>query len=164
MSIIIILTLNAEEYIENILNVIDLNKYHILVIDSSSSDNTIKICKRFSCEMEIISRSEFNHGSTREMARKIVGTDISVCLTQDVIPLDSTLIEKLIAPILNKKVVVSYARQIPHAAAGSLEAFPRQYIYPNISNIRNIHDVDTYGVQLFQCSDSCAAWLSSALD
>ena len=54
---IILLTLNAEKSIENILRIIDYSKYKVLIIDSSSDDNTVEICKKYNCQIIIIDRS-----------------------------------------------------------------------------------------------------------
>jgi rhamnosyltransferase len=160
---VVILTLNGEKYIENTLNKIDSSKYSILILDSSSTDDTIKICKRFVCDIKIISRSDFNHGATREMARNLVDTEIVVFLTQDAIPVDNT-IELLITPIQAGRASASYARQIPRTGANIFEAFQRVFNYGSKPQVRSIKNVDKYGVYTFFCSNSCAAWSNTALD
>lgn len=55
----------------------------ILVIDSSSNDGTVELAASMGVEAIVIPQSEFNHGTTREMGRKLLGTDIICMLTQD---------------------------------------------------------------------------------
>lgn len=136
----------------------------VLVIDSSSDDGSVETFRRAGAKIKEIPRSLFNHGATREMARKCVPADIVIFMTQDAIPVDNLLIERLIEPIINGRASISYARQISHKGADVFEAFPRLFNYPAESNIRGIEDVDKYGVYTFFCSDSCAAYLNSALD
>jgi len=85
-------------------------------------------------------------------------------MTQDAIPADNYLIEKLVEPIIKGKASFSYARQIPRKGADIFESFPRWFNYPDESNFRVIEDVGKYGVYTFFCSDSCSAYLNSALD
>ena len=161
---IILLTLNAEKSIENILRIIDYSKYKVLIIDSSSDDNTVEICKKYNCQIIIIDRSEFNHGATREMGRNTIGTDVIIFMTHDAIPINSKTFEYLIEPILNGKASLSYAKQLPVNGSSIFESFPRKYNYGNNYQIRSIKDVDKYGVYTFFCSDSCSAYISKDLD
>lgn len=136
----------------------------ILVVDSSSSDQTVNIAKKFNVEVIIIPKEEFNHGLTREMARKYLNTDIVVMMTPDAYPCDPSFLYHLVQPIVRKEAHIAYARQIPHEGASFLESYPRFFNYPEKSHIRSIQDVKKYGVYTFFCSDSCAAYLNSALD
>jgi rhamnosyltransferase len=136
----------------------------IIVVDSASTDDTEKVVKSFeSVEWVPIRRSDFNHGATREMARKNLGTDIVVFLTQDVIPRQG-FVSNLVAPLHRGEAVVVYGRQLPHAGADFLEAFPRHFNYPSTSQRRTLADIKRFGVFTFFCSDSFSAYLNSALD
>lgn len=139
-------------------------KPRVLVVDSSSNDGTVEFARELGAETLVIPQSEFNHGATREMARKHLNTDIIVMVTQDAYATDEHVIEKLIAPILNGTAAASYARQIPHDGAGILEAFARDFNYPSTSHSRCVAQVSKYGVYTVFCSDSCAAYSNEALD
>ncbi|WP_457618560.1 glycosyltransferase, partial [Lutibacter sp.] len=163
---VIIPTHNAQHHLKQCLLPVLASplKPSILIIDSSSKDNTVKLAKQMGVETLVIPQKEFNHGATRELARKHLNTDIVVMMTQDAYPQSSDFLEYLIAPLLEGKAAVSYARQIPHKGADFFESFPRQFNYPEKSHIRGIKDLETYGSYTFFCSDSCAAWVNSALD
>lgn len=135
----------------------------ILVIDSSSTDDTLKIAHEYGVETLLIPQNEFNHGSTRELGRRHLNTDIIVMMTQDAYAYPSML-EKLITPIKNKEASIAYARQIPHDHAGFFESFPRYFNYPELSQTRSLLDSKKYGTYTFFCSNSCAAYLNSVLD
>lgn len=139
-------------------------KPRILVIDSSSNDGTVELARSLGAEVLIIPQEDFNHGTTRELARKSLGTDIICMITQDAYLSDTDTLTTLISPIIENKAKIAYARQIPHKNAFFFEAFPRHYNYPSRSQLRSLQDCDQYGVYTFFCSNSCAAYSNAALD
>jgi rhamnosyltransferase len=139
-------------------------KPRILVINSSSGDGTVELAEEMGAETLIIPRDTFNHGRTRELARLHLNTDIVVMMTPDAYATDQMMLSRLIAPLLQKKAAVAYARQIPHAGAGFFGSFAREFNYPSESHLRTLQDLSTYGVYTFFCSDSCAAYDNAKLE
>ncbi len=109
-------------------------------------------------EVHHISQSEFDHGGTRHEGIMHSEADVCICMTQDAIPADEYLIEMLIGPLENKKVAVSYARQVSKLDAGPLEQFSRAFNYPEESREKTLADIETMGIKAFFCSDVCAAY------
>ena len=106
-----------------------------------------------------LSKKEFDHGNTRNLGVKHSDSDIFVMMTQDAIPADHELIEKLIEPLLqNEDVVVSYARQLPAEDCREMERYTRSFNYPEKSRIKSIQDLDELGIKTFFCSNVCAAY------
>lgn len=136
----------------------------VLVVNSSSNDGTVEKANEIGAESMVIPRAAFNHGTTRELARRFLKTDIVVMMTPDAYAVDERMLEHLIQPIIDKKASISYARQIPHFNADFFESFARTFNYPDKSQIRTIQDAKEYGVYTFFCSDSCAAYSNDALD
>lgn len=136
----------------------------VMVVNSSSHDGTVELAKEFGAETLVIPRAEFNHGTTREAARKALGTDIVIMITPDAYIADPSALERLIEPLLNETAAVSYARQLPHDGAGFFEKFHRDFNYPSQSQLRGIEDLSRYGVYTFFCSNSFAAYSNRALD
>lgn len=136
----------------------------VLVVNSSSGDGTVELAKEMGAEVLVVPRHEFNHGTTREIARRFLGTDIVVMMTPDATALDPYLIPNLVRPIVSGQASVAYARQFPRKCADFFEAFPRQFNYPNRSELRSIDDLAALGPQAFFCSNACAAWSNAALD
>ena len=159
---VIVPTLNAEKEIRHLLSALlgqDFPPEEILVIDSSSEDNTVKICEEFSKVQVIrIPREDFDHGKTRDMAVRRSKGEIVVFLTQDAIPADAGFLGKLISPLKNSEVAVSVGRQLPKQDASKMEALVRRFNYPSESNIRSADDIPRMGIKAFFCSDSCAAY------
>lgn len=139
-------------------------KPKVLVVNSSSNDGTVEAAQELGAETLVIPRQEFNHGSTREKARKHLGTDIVVMITPDAYPADKHVLENLVAPLITAQASVAYARQIPHDGATFFEAFPRHFNYPEEGHVRSLLDLHLYGIYTFFCSNSCAAYLNGALD
>lgn len=163
---IVIPTLNAEKLLPSCIPPLLSSrlKPRILVVDSSSGDKTLAIAQDLGLETLVVKRSNFNHGLTRELGRKYLGTDIVLMITPDAYAINSEVIETLIRPIVEGKASLAYARQIPHDGAGFFEAFPREFNYPATSHIRGIEDLPKYGIYTFFCSDSFAAYSNKALD
>ncbi|MFN4173692.1 MAG: glycosyltransferase, partial [Parachlamydiaceae bacterium] len=82
----------------------------------------------------------------------------------DALPKDQYFLHHLIAPLIEGKAALSYARQLPYPKAGFFEAFHREYNYPEQSQLRSLEDVNIYGAYTFFCSNSSAAYVSSELD
>jgi rhamnosyltransferase len=136
----------------------------ILVVNSSSGDGTVELAREMGAEVLVVPRHEFNHGTTRERARRALGTDIVVMMTPDAWAQSPDMLTNLVGPILHGEASVAYARQIPHAGANFFETFPRDFNYPESSGNRSIEDVASTGPRAFFCSNACAAWSNSALD
>lgn len=163
---VIIPTLNAEESISKLLESLILQSIkpdEIIIVDSESEDKTVEIAKSFPKVKVInIKRKDFNHGGTRDMSLNQSIGDIVVFMTQDAIPENNILIEKLIAPFEDDdRIAVSTARQIPRENATPAEKLIREYNYPAESSIRNAKDIAELGIKAFYISDVCAAYCRS---
>jgi rhamnosyltransferase len=163
---VVVLTLNAECDIDSCLAPFRGNSLidRCLVVDSSSNDNTVALARALGVEVYVLPRSEFNHGATRELARKMLGTDVVIMVTQDAFATGSNTISRLVVPLVTGDADVAYARQLPKPGADIFESFPREFNYPETSQIRRLSDVKQLGAFTFFCSDSFSAYRQSALD
>ncbi len=105
-----------------------------------------------------LSRREFDHGGTRRMAVKKSQAGIFVMMTQDAVPADRNLLERLTARLEEEKVAAAYARQLPREEAGILERLTREFNYPPQSCIRSQEDLPKFGIKTYMCSNVCAAY------
>ena len=105
-----------------------------------------------------ISKREFDHGKTRREAVKKSKAGIFVMMTQDAMPADEFLLERLTAPLSQKNMAVSYARQLPGDDAGAVERFTRQFNYPPESRVKSAADIPELGIKTYFCSNVCAAY------
>ncbi|GAB4540741.1 MAG: O antigen biosynthesis rhamnosyltransferase RfbN [Thermodesulfovibrionia bacterium] len=159
MVSVIIPTLNAERYIHGLISSLKRQtlKPEIIVIDSSSSDNTVGIADSLGAKTKIIVRGCFDHGGTRNTAVKLANGDILVFVTQDAMPVDEYLIENLIAPLKEPDIPASYGRQIPKDDAKPTERFSRLFNYPDKPFINDKEGISKWGIRTFFFSNVCSA-------
>ena len=157
---VIIPTVQAGGYLSKLLESLKrqtLRVTEIIVIDSSSTDDTVKLARDYGCRVEVIERHQFNHGRTRNQAADLSSGKILVFLTQDALPVDDSFIEKLTCPIREDKAAACDARQIPRADATPLEKFARSFNYPPQSNLRTLDNLPEKGIKNFFFSNVASA-------
>jgi len=136
----------------------------VLVIDSSSTDSTVTVALQEGYRVHSISRAEFNHGRTRQLAVELLDDiDIVVMLTQDAILLDPHSLGNLVSSFDNEKVGVAYGRQLPRHGAGMFEAHARLFNYPVQSRLQRLEDAPMMGLKTAYISNSYAAYRVAAL-
>lgn len=165
---IIIPTYNAAPYITNLLEALEQQIFtdaEVVVIDSSSQDNTIAIAQSHGARTLSIPKQEFDHGLTRTIGAKQTQGDILVYLTQDALPLGRNSLAKLIEPFGDDRLVgVTFGRQLPRADATPFGQHLRLFNYPAISYRRSLSDCAGHGIRAAFCSNSFAAYRKSALE
>ena len=60
-------------------------------------------------EVYHLAKEEFDHGGTRDRGVRMSTADLVVCMTQDAMPADETLIEELVKPFDDPEVWAAYA-------------------------------------------------------
>lgn len=165
---LIVPTLNAGDGWSDWLDAFNaqLNKPEkLLVIDSGSSDDTVKLAKNNGFETEVIELTQFNHGRTRQHALGCLGDiDIVVYMTQDAILCDCDSLNKILDPFNDKSVAAVCGRQKPRWQATATEAHARFYNYSSSSYTRSISDVNKFGLKTAFISNSFAAYRVSVLN
>jgi len=131
--------------------------FDIIIIDSESTDDTIRIAHDMGCTVLSIARSDFNHGGTRNLASIHAQGDILVFMTQDALPVDSFFLQHLLDPILSGKTVASFARQVPYPNASLSERFARVFNYPPHSQIRTRASIESMGLGAYFFSNVSSA-------
>jgi rhamnosyltransferase len=157
---VIIPTFNAGPSIGDLISLLqsqDRAPSEIIVIDSSSADNTIPVAKKYGAKTIVIPRHAFNHGKTRNIAAMQAEGDVLVFMTQDALPTDSTLIGTLTEPLLQSDIAASFARHIPRSDATPLEVFARQFNYPVQGSVKGTDSVKTFGIKTFFFSNVCSS-------
>ena len=110
-----------------------------------------------------LSKREFDHGKTRHMGVLKSDAEVFVMMTQDALPADSYLLEKLVAA-LEEDVAVAYARQLPTEECSTLERFTREFNYPGKSMKKSAADLERLGIKTYFCSNVCAAYKRDVYD
>lgn len=111
-----------------------------------------------------VKKSEFDHGATRHYGAGLSSADFILFMTHDAVPIDKRLVEKLLVPMADKNIAVSYGRQVAGKDADILEKMTRVYNYPKRSSIKSRNDLDRLGIKTYFCSDVCAMYRKSVYD
>ena len=164
---VVVPILNAGPHLDELLPALarqGLPHDRFLVIDSESTDDSRAAFERFGATVVGIERRTFNHGGTRQRAVEMrPDADIVVMLTQDAIPQHDDAIARLVDAFADPAVGMAYGRQLPRTQARGIERHARLTNYPPQSETRSIEDRTRVGVKTVFCSDSFAAYRTTAL-
>jgi len=164
---ILIPTYNAGNEWETSLQAIASQTTHVshkIIVDSGSTDNTVKIAEGFGFKVVSIPQHQFNHGATRQLLVELAeDTDVCIFLTQDAILALPDSIKNIVNAFDDPEISIAYGRQLPHINAKPLEAHARLFNYPGDPEVVSIEDLDKKGFKVFFCSNSFSAYRTSAL-
>ena len=135
-----------------------LNK--IILMNTGEAPWKEEIEKEFPvCEVHLLEKKDFDHGGTRHEATTYSEADYLLFLTQDALPNNEFLIEKLLdAFVQDEKVKAAYGRQLPNSTCREIEKYTRSFNYPSESRVKSKADLDTLGIKTFFCSNVCAMY------
>jgi rhamnosyltransferase len=108
-----------------------------------------------------VTKQQFDHGGTRRLAVRRTQAPVFVMLTQDAVPEDRFLLERLTRPLFaesSPRIAVTYGRQLPGRGSSTLEECSRAFNYPEESRTKTRADLSELGIKTFFCSDVCAAY------
>ncbi len=113
-------------------------------------------------EIHHLTKEQFDHGGTRDEGFARSSADLVVCMTQDAVPADTCLIEKLVDAFADPGIWAAYARQLPKKNCSEVEKYTRSFNYPKESCVKGKEDLEQMGIKAFFCSNVCAAWRREA--
>lgn len=163
---IVVPTYNAEKYLGNLLEKIKIQtikEYELIIIDSSSKDETVNIARKYTDNVIVITQNEFDHGGTRAKAAKIAKGEILIYLTQDALPYDRFSIENILKVFEDEKVGAAYGRQLSYADTNLFGKHLREFNYPDKTIVKTKQDIVKYGIKTAQLSNSFAAYRKDIL-
>ena len=136
-----------------------LKPSHILIVNTEEAlwDSSL-VEEHPSVEVYHIEKAAFDHGGTRAMAADLSDADILVYMTQDAMPADTCLLERLVGAFADKRVKAAYARQLPAKNCSPIELCARFSNYPRYSDVRTADDLERLGIKTYFCSNVCAAY------
>lgn len=142
---------------------VSVNRVIVVNTDESLFGITQEELDSVGIELNIshIQPNEFDHGNTRREAVMRSNADVCIMMTQDAIPADDKLIEKLVEPLNDANVAVSYARQAAYETSSLTEKLTREFNYSSESKIKTASDLETMGIKAFFCSNVCSAYRRS---
>lgn len=137
---------------------------HLVVVDSSSDDNTATLARDAGVEVRKIARQTFNHGGTRNrLLHDLDGYDVVIFMTQDAFISSPATLTCLSQSFENPDVGAAFGRQLPHHNATPIAAHARLFNYPAESRVVGQADIPTLGIKTAFLSNSFAAYRRQAL-
>ncbi len=135
----------------------------IVVVDSSSHDDTARIAGSLGARVLTVKREDFDHGGTRNLGINSSEGEIIIFFTQDALPYDKHALERLAAPFrADVRVGGAYGRQLPYPGSTVFAAHSRLFNYGETSFVKSPEDGGR-GVKVPFLSNSFAAYRRSAL-
>jgi rhamnosyltransferase len=124
---IIICTRNAGDLFKKVMagvfNQDYAGNYEVIVIDSSSEDNTDKIAKKYPAKVIIIKPEDFGHGKTRNYGARIARGENLVFLTHDAVPRNRKWLSEIVKDLNKRNIAGIFGRQIARDHAVPMEKF-----------------------------------------
>lgn len=105
-----------------------------------------------------LSKREYDHGRTRNQGVRHSDADYFVMITQDAVPADEYVVERLLEKLQKENVAVAYARQLADERSSEEERYIRNFNYPPQSRIKDREELAKQGIKTFFCSNVCAAY------
>lgn len=166
MISVIVPTYNAASYLPNLFERLKEQtlSHELIIIDSDSSDGTQALVNQQGAILISISKSDFNHGATRNIGIEASDSDILVFMTQDALPASSTTLETLVSMLTSRSdIAMAYGRQIPYKETGIFGRMARLTNYPPVSVIKTKQLIPEMGIKTCSCSNSFAAYYKKDL-
>lgn len=129
-------------------------------VEDTDQIETLPVPKDMSIELKIshVNKKDFDHGATRSFGANLSDADVLMYMTQDAVPVDEYLIERLLEPYMDERVSATYARQLSNSKADIIERNTRDFNYPTESMIKSAEDIEWLGIKAFFCSNVCATY------
>ena len=128
-------------------------------LDEEGNSSLPEEIRAFPVEIFPVRPEDFDHGRTRNAGIAKSCADYVLLMTQDALPADDELIEKLLEPFgAYPLLAASYARQLPRENAGKIEACTRAFNYPETSLYKSKENMEELGIKSIFLSDVCAMY------
>ncbi len=115
--------------------------------------------KQVSLVLRGIKKEEFSHGRTRNQGIALSGADYVVCMTQDAVPRNRFLLQRLLEAFSrHSRVSSAYARQTAGAQAPELVRMTQTFNYPTKEQVKNRCTYGKLGIKNIFCSDVCCMY------
>jgi len=150
---IIILTRNAGSRFSLLLNKIYQQQfdrtYEVVIVDSGSTDDTLKIAGNFPLRIVEIKSEEFHHGRTRNLGAKESRGEILVYITQDAVPENNSWLKYLTEHFSSPDIAMVVGKQIAWQEIKPPEQFFYYYHFPDKQILLNSDSAADYHDNMF---------------
>lgn len=111
-----------------------------------------------------ISQEEFDHGASRNLGVSLSQADYFIMMTDDAVPADRFLVERLVEALAEPDVAEAYGRQLATEESSEDERFARQFNYPPRSVKKSLDDLPQLGIKTYFASNVCCAYKREVFD
>lgn len=134
---------------------------HKILVMNTGKENWKPEYESWSSKMEVrhVTPESYDHGGTRDQAAQMSQADFLLFMTQDAVPEDEYLVEKLVNALEQQEdVKAAYARQLPAPDCRLVEQYTRAFNYPEQSRVKRKKDLPQLGIKTYFCSNVCAMY------
>lgn len=107
----------------------------VIVVDSGSTDETLKIAADHGCRIEHIKKEDFSFGRSLNIGCQAATGEILVFISGHCIPVDESWLERLVEPLADGRVVWTYGRQIGNGTSHFSEQQIFRKYFPPVSQV-----------------------------
>jgi glycosyltransferase involved in cell wall biosynthesis len=113
---IIIRTYNEEKHLGKVLDAIQSQSFkgevEIIIVDSGSTDHTLRIANNYNCEVIRIKKENFSFGRSLNYGCNAATGDLLTFISAHCIPTNIFWLSELVKPFSNENIVLSYGCQV----------------------------------------------------
>ncbi len=133
-------------------------------LDTLMKKNRVYGKKQIDVHVAAVNKASFDHGGTRRYGVSLSSAEYFVMMTQDAVPADNYLLERLLRGLQQEKCAMAYARQGAELNSSMVEQYTRLFNYPKESCIKSKADLERLGIKTYFCSNVCAVYRRSAYE
>lgn len=127
---IVIRTYNEQRYLPLLLDRIRQQEtgglpVEVVLVDSGSTDDTLQIAASFGCRILHIEKEVFSFGRSLNIGCAAAEGRVLVFISGHCIPVETSWLRNLVAPVLDGRVAYAYGKQV----AGGASRFAEKQIY-----------------------------------
>ena len=116
-----------------------VDEVEIIVVDSGSTDDTLKIASQFSTNILHIERERFSFGRSLNIGCEAASGEFIVIASAHVYPVYDTWLENLLVPFENERIALTYGRQVGNELSAYSEHQVMAKWYPEVSTSLQDH-------------------------
>lgn len=140
LASIIIRTFNEQQFLGQLLDAIghqdsDGLVHEVIIVDSGSTDETLKIAEAHSCRILHIVKEEFSFGRSLNVGCEGADGNFLIFVSGHCVPADEHWLKRLVAPVREGIVAYAYGRQIGNEVSRFSERQVFSQHFPALSSI-----------------------------
>ena len=158
---ILILTKNEANNIgaclEAVYSQVTADEFEVILVDSGSTDETLKIARRYPIRIEEIPAESFHHARTRNFAAQLASGEVLVFLVADAVPVSCSWLQSLVRNFADPSVGAVYGRQLPKPGSSLERQDALEAVYGCNKIVKDPAHPNGLGYRFYHFSDVNAA-------